>query len=166
MTVIRRCRAEETGRILAIINQAAEAYRGVIPAEGWHEPYMSADHLAAEIAAGVDFWGFADGDALIGVMGIQPVKDVDLIRHAYTLPDRQGRGIGSALLVHLRGRSERPILIGTWKAATWAIRFYERHGFELASPDEALRLLRTYWSIPESQAATSVVLIERAPGQE
>ncbi len=161
MTSIRQCRVDETGEILAIINQAAEAYRGVIPAEGWHEPYMSAAHLTDEIAAGVDFWGAEDAGELVGVMGIQPVKDVNLIRHAYTLPSHQGRGIGSALLAHLRGRSERPILIGTWAAAVWAIRFYEGHGFALATPDEARRLLKTYWSIPDSQVETSVVLVEQ-----
>jgi GNAT superfamily N-acetyltransferase len=159
---IRQCREDETGEFLAIINEAAVAYRGVIPAEGWHEPYMSAEHLESEIAAGVNFWGADDSDALIGVMGIQPVKDVNLIRHAYTRSAQQGRGIGSALLAHLRSRSERPILIGTWKAARWAIRFYERHGFVQASPHEALRLLRTYWTIPDSQVETSVVLVEQA----
>jgi GNAT superfamily N-acetyltransferase len=146
MTSIRHCREEETGTILAIINAAAEAYRGVIPAEGWHEPYMSAEHLADEIAAGVVFWGAEEEGELVGVMGIQPVKDVNLIRHAYTRPGYQGRGIGSRLLEHLRAGSDRPILIGTWAAADWAIRFYQRHGFELAAPAEARALLERYRS--------------------
>jgi GNAT superfamily N-acetyltransferase len=158
METIRLCRPDERAAILAIINAAAEAYRGVIPSDCWHEPYMSARDLEREIAAGVAFWGYeADGE-LIGVMGIQPVRDVDLIRHAYVLPGSQGRGIGSRLLAHLRSLTSRPILIGTWADAEWAIRFYQRHGFELVSPSQKSSLLKTYWTISERQIETSVVL--------
>jgi GNAT superfamily N-acetyltransferase len=151
---IRPCRDDERAAILAVVNAAAEAYRGVIPPDRWHDPYMPADELDAEIAAGVAFWGYeADGE-LLGVMGIQPVRDVDLIRHAYVLPASQGRGVGGALLEHLMRSATRRVLVGTWAAAEWAIRFYRRHGFEPASRD----LLRTYWTIPERQVETSVVL--------
>jgi GNAT superfamily N-acetyltransferase len=152
--VIRPCRDDEREAILAIVNGAAEAYRGVIPADRWHDPYMPAGELDAEIAAGVRFWGYdADGE-LIGVMGIQTVRDVELIRHAYVKPGAQGRGVGGALLEHLLRAATRPVLVGTWAAAAWAIRFYLRHGFEPAPQD----LLREYWSIPERQIHTSVVL--------
>jgi GNAT superfamily N-acetyltransferase len=156
--VIRPCRDDERAAILAIINSAATAYRGVIPADRWHEPYMSADELDREIAAGVAFWGYERDRTLLGVMGIQPVRDVDLIRHAYVLPASQGRGVGSALLEHLQSLSKRQMLIGTWAAADWAIRFYRRHGFELASPKRKTTLLKTYWTIPDRQIETSVVL--------
>jgi GNAT superfamily N-acetyltransferase len=155
---IRPCRDDERETVLAIINSAAEAYRGIIPADRWHEPYMPSNELDHEIAAGVAFWGFEMDGALVGVMGIQPVRDVDLIRHAYVLPGNQGQGVGGALLQHLRGLSRRPMLIGTWAAAEWAIRFYRRHGFELASPNEKVALLKTYWTIPDRQIETSVVL--------
>ncbi len=158
MSSIRPCRDDERPLILAIVNAAAEAYRGVIPADRWHVPYMSAAELDAEIASGVAFWGYDDGGQVIGVMGIQPVADVDLIRHAYVVPDRQGEGVGAALLRQLTETAARPVLVGTWAAAEWAIRFYERHGFELVSQEEKARLLRTYWNIPERQVATSVVL--------
>lgn len=156
--IIRACGSNDTGEMLAIINAAAEAYRGVIPADRWHEPYMPAHELASELAAGVRFSGYALDGRLVGVMGVQPKHNVDLIRHAYVLPDWQGHGIGGRLLHHLCRSAERPILIGTWAAADWAIRFYERNGFvRVADPDIA-RLLRTYWSVPERQIATSVVL--------
>jgi GNAT superfamily N-acetyltransferase len=158
MSSIRPCRDDERAAILAIVNAAAEAYRGVIPADRWREPYMPPDELDAEIAAGVAFWGYeADGE-LAGIMGIQPVRDVELIRHAYTAPGRQGRGIGSALLEHLASRSTRPMLVGTWAAAEWAIRFYRRHGFEPVSAERGAALLERYWSIPGRQVETSVVL--------
>ncbi len=160
MATIRLCRDEERAPILAIVNAAAEGYRGVIPADRWHEPYMSAQELDAEIAAGVCFWGYLQGDALLGIMGIQPVRDVDLIRHAYVLPDHQGVGIGGALLRHLRGLSTRRILVGTWAAAGWAIRFYQRHGFALVEPALKAKLLETYWTIPARQIETSVVLAD------
>jgi GNAT superfamily N-acetyltransferase len=154
--VIRRCREDELAAIGAIVNAAAVAYRGVIPEDRWHEPYMGPAELEAEIAAGVEFWGYEDAGELIGVMGIQPVKDVTLIRHAYVSPAAQGRGIGGALLAALDARGTGQMLVGTWAAASWAIRFYERHGF-VAVGDPAT-LLRRYWSIPERQIETSVVL--------
>jgi GNAT superfamily N-acetyltransferase len=158
MTSIRRCRDDEREAILAIVNAAAVAYRGVIPADRWHEPYMPADELDAEVAAGVVFWGYEDGGELIGVMGIQPVADVDLIRHAYVQPAAQGHGIGGALLDHLMAGATRRVLVGTWAAAEWAIGFYRRHGFVQVDPEEKTRLLQTYWTIPERQIETSVVL--------
>jgi len=158
MSDVRLCRDHERTAVLAIVNTAAEAYRGVIPADRWHEPYMPGEELDGEIAAGVVFWGHEQDGRLVGVMGLQSVRDVDLIRHAYVLPESQGRGIGGALLRHLRGLSTRPMLVGTWAAADWAVRFYERHGFRLASPANKTVLLKTYWSIPDRQIETSVVL--------
>lgn len=158
MSTIRLCRDNERPAILAIVNAAAEAYRGVIPADCWHEPYMPAGELEAEIGAGVAFWGFENDGRLAGVMGIQPVRDVDLIRHAYVLPGDQRRGIGGALLRQLRDRSTRRMLIGTWAAAEWAIRFYQRHRFELVPPTHKTVLLQTYWTVPDRQIETSVVL--------
>jgi GNAT superfamily N-acetyltransferase len=155
---IRPCDDDERAQILRIINLAAEAYRGVIPADCWHEPYMPADELAQEIADGVVFWGYETDGELVGVMGIQPVRDVELIRHAYVAPGRQRLGIGAALLEHLMGMATRRVLVGTWAAAGWAIRFYERHGFELVGREETASLLRAYWRIPERQIETSVVL--------
>jgi GNAT superfamily N-acetyltransferase len=156
--VIRPCRDDERAAILAIVNAAAEAYRGVIPADRWHEPYMPAAELDAEIAAGVAFSGHEDDSGLVGVMGVQPVRDVALIRHAYVAPAHQGRGVGAALLEHLTRSTDRPLLVGTWAAAEWAIRFYERHGFERVSRERTAELLRAYWSISERQIETSVVL--------
>lgn len=155
---IRRCRDDDRTTILRIINAAAEAYRGVIPNDCWHEPYMPTDEFDSEIAAGVAFWGYEVNGGLIGVMGYQPVHDVDLIRHAYVLPEGQQRGIGSALLGQLRHLSRRRLLVGTWAAADWAIRFYRRHGFALVSPASKVTLLRTYWTVPDRQIETSVVL--------
>lgn len=144
--------------MLAIVNAAAESYRGVIPADRWREPYMPEAELRHEIAAGVEFVGLETDDGLIGVMGVQPVRDVDLIRHAYVRPDTQRQGVGAELIEHLRRRSNRRMLVGTWAAASWAISFYERHGFALVAPERAAELLRTYWTLPERQIATSVVL--------
>jgi GNAT superfamily N-acetyltransferase len=155
---IRPCGAEDADAMLAIINAGAEAYRGQIPADCWHEPYMTRPQLLAEVAAGVAFAGQEIDGALAGVMGIQPVRNVELIRHAYVLPAHQGRGVGGALMRHLRARSQRQILVGTWAAARWAIRFYERHGFQLLPVDTKTLLLRTYWTIPDRQIETSVVL--------
>jgi GNAT superfamily N-acetyltransferase len=155
---IRPCRDDERAAILAIVNTAAQAYRGVIPADRWHEPYMPAGELDAELAAGVRFWGYEAGGGLVGVMGIQPVRDVDLIRHAYVLPGHQGRGFGAALLERLVRSSTRRMLVGTWAAADWAIRFYQRHGFEQVAPARKDALLRSYWTIPAQQIETSVVL--------
>ena len=155
---VRLCTDDERPALLAIINAAAEAYRGVIPADRWHEPYMAASELDAEIAAGVRFWGYEDGGALLGVMGTQTVRDVELIRHAYVAPDAQRRGVGGALLDHLVAAATRPILVGTWAAAEWAIAFYRRHGFALVGPARTRELLQRYWTIPARQVATSVVL--------
>src|SRR3954449_8330348 len=129
MSSIRLCRDDERAAILEIVNAAAQAYRGVIPADRWHEPYMPRDELDRELAAGVVFSGYEDGGALLGVIGIQPVRDVDLIRHAYVAPGAQRRGVGGELLEPLPRSTGRPILVGTWAAADWAIRFYVRHGF-------------------------------------
>jgi len=158
VSAIRPCVDADRPAILEIVNAAAEAYRGVIPADRWHDPYMAADELDAEIAAGVVFHGYEDDGALVGVMGIQPVRDVDLIRHAYVRPGRQRGGIGAALLAHLMRRATRRTLVGTWAAADWAIAFYRRNGFALLSREDAAALLREYWSIPERQVDTSVVL--------
>jgi GNAT superfamily N-acetyltransferase len=155
---IRPCRDDERSEILVIVNAAAEAYRGVIPADRWREPYMPAHELDAEMAAGVVFWGCEQDGALAGVMGIQRVSDVQLIRHAYVLPSAQGGGVGRALLEHLVARSEAPLLVGTWAAAEWAIRFYVRNGFTQVAPARKDELLRQYWDIPDRQIATSVVL--------
>jgi GNAT superfamily N-acetyltransferase len=156
--IIRPCEANDLPEILRIINAAAAVYRGVIPADRWHEPYMPVEELRAEMAAGVRFSGYFSADTLIGVMGIQQVRNVRLIRHAYVLPEQQGQGAGSKLLGHLRSSGDLPILIGTWSAANWAIRFYERHGFGLVPHDAVARLLQTYWDIPDRQIETSVVL--------
>jgi GNAT superfamily N-acetyltransferase len=156
--MIRRCLAAEFDTILAIINHAAQAYRGVIPEDCWHDPYMTASELATEIAAGVNFWGWNDQDAVLGVMGLQSVSDVTLVRHAYVMPDHQGRGIGKALLTFLAEQATGPVLVGTWAAAERAIHFYERHGFRLVSAEEKDRLLNAYWNIPLRQQETSVVL--------
>ena len=158
MSSIRPCRDDERMAILAIVNAAAEAYRGVIPADRWHEPYMSSSELDSEIAGGVSFWGYEAEGELVGIMGIQPVRDVDLIRHAYVAPGSQGRGFGGALLEHLARSATRRMLVGTWAAADWAVGFYRRHGFELVSPECKTALLETYWNIPGRQIETSVVL--------
>jgi GNAT superfamily N-acetyltransferase len=145
--------------ILKVINDAAQAYKGVIPDDRWKEPYMSAEELRGEIEAGVRFFGWVEGGHLLGVTGIQALQDTTLIRHAYVLPGYQRQGIGTKLLEYLIGLAETlEILVGTWVDATWAIRFYEKHGFKLVSPREKDRLLRTYWNIPERQVETSVVL--------
>jgi GNAT superfamily N-acetyltransferase len=155
---IRLCSGADFEAIYAVINDAATAYAGVIPADRYGVPYMPADALRGEIAAGVRFWGWFEGEELCGVMGIQDVDDVTLLRHAYVRPDRQGRGIGGGLLTHLVGLPHQPLLVGTWAGAGWAVRFYERHGFRLVTPAEKDRLLRRYWDIPERQVDTSVVL--------
>ena len=155
---IRLCSEADRDAILTIVNAAAEAYRGVIPADRWREPYMPGEELDGELADGVEFWGYeADGE-LVGVMGVQDVGNLDLIRHAYVSPGLQGRGIGGALLKHLTGSTTRRMLVGTWAAAEWAIRFYRNHGFVLVPPDRTAELLRRYWNIPERQIETSVVL--------
>lgn len=158
--MIRRCGPADQATLLEVINDGAAAYRGKIPADCWKEPYMPAAELEEELAAGVVFWAWEEGGQVLAVMGLQDVKDVTLIRHAYTMTDHQGRGLGSALLEHLRARTARPVLIGTWKAASWAIRFYERHGFRLVSEAEKRLLLQRYWTVPERQIQESVVLAD------
>lgn len=158
MSNIRLCRTDELTLILGIINGAAEAYRGVIPADCWHDPYMPLHELERELAAGVQFWGYELRGQLVGVMGLQPVKDVDLLRHAYVLGGRQRQGVGGALLTHLRSLSARRMLVGTWAAATWAIRFYQRHDFQLLTAARTRLMLNSHWKITERQSETSVVL--------
>jgi N-acetylglutamate synthase-like GNAT family acetyltransferase len=159
--MIRPCDDSEFETIYEIVNDAAQAYRGVIPKDCWKEPYMPKDELRHEMATGVVFWGYEEDGEVVGVMGLQPVQDVALIRHAYVRTARQNQGIGGELLSHLRTLTDRPILVGTWAAAVWAIRFYEKHGFRLVSPEEKDRLLQKYWSIPERQIETSVVLADQ-----
>ncbi len=156
--MIRPCDHSDLETIYQIINEAAQVYKGVIPDDRWKEPYMPMDELRQEMDAGVEFWGYEEDGELLGVMGIQHVLDVTLIRHSYVRTAKQSQGIGGHLLSHLRGMTSRPILIGTWSDATWAIRFYEKHGFGLVSPEEKNRLLKKYWSIPDRQIETSVVL--------
>lgn len=156
--LIRRCEASEFEVVHEIINDASQAYKGVLPSDCWKEPYMSCEELQHEIDQHVVFWGYREDEMLIGVMGIQHVQDVTLIRHAYIRTARQNQGIGSKLLSRLRKQTTKPILVGTWADATWAIRFYEHRGFRLTSEEEKARLLRRYWSIPERQIETSVVL--------
>jgi len=150
--MIRPCRDGDFEAVYAIINDAAGAYRGVIPLDRWHEPYMSREQLRREIESGVRFWGYEDAGTLLGVMGIQDVQDVTLIRHAYVRTASRNQGIGGMLLGELRKLTARPVLIGTWADATWAIRFYQRHGFRLVSQEEKDRLLRQYWSIPSGRS--------------
>jgi GNAT superfamily N-acetyltransferase len=158
VSVIRPCRDLDRATILQIINAAAGAYRQVIPADCLQDPYMPSEELDRELSAGVEFCGYEADGALVGVMGMQRVRDVELIRHAYVLPASQRRGVGSALLEHVQSLGTRPTLVGTWAAAEWAIRFYRRHGFELVSPERTRALLKTYWTIPDRQIETSVVL--------
>jgi N-acetylglutamate synthase-like GNAT family acetyltransferase len=158
---IRKSVANDLEAILAIINDAAQAYHGVIPSDRWHEPYMSADELAKEIASGVIFWMAEDNGQLLGVMGIQDKEDVALVRHAYTATTVQKKGIGTKLLRHVEALADKPILIGTWADASWAIEFYRRNGFTVVSDGDKNLLLRTYWSVPARQVETSVVLADR-----
>ena len=156
--VIRKGTGADFAAMLAIVNDAARAYRGVIPADRWHDPYMPADALEREIADGVVFWVAEQDGRLSGVMGIQDRGDVALVRHAYVAPTTQRSGVGTQLLRHVETLVEKPILIGTWAAASWAIEFYQRNGFTVVPSDDRDRLLRTYWSIPARQIETSVVL--------
>ena len=158
--MIRKCTPREFDTIHSNINESGLVYKGIIPADCWKEPYMAKSELRREIDSGVTFWGYEEDGKLVGVMGIQPVQDVTLIRHAYVLPANQGQGIGGMLLAVLRRQTTRPLLIGTWADAAWAIRFYVNQGFRLVSPKEKERLLRKYWSIPERQIETSVVLVD------
>ncbi len=161
MTItIRPCQPSDFDRILEIINAASGAYRGVIPDDCFHDPYMSRDELKREIAAGIDFSCCDEGGKLLGVMGIQDVGDVTLIRHAYVDPGAQRSGVGAKLLAHLKTTTDRPILIGTWRAATWAIAFYCKHGFTLVDEGSIRPLLKKYWTVPEAQIINSCVLVE------
>ena len=160
--MIRRCDDRDFDTIWAIINDGAQAYKGIIPADRWIEPYMTRQKLRHEIGDGVVFWGCEDSGTLAGVMGIQQVQDVTLIRHAYVLTGRQKRGIGGRLLSHLQELAKNPVLIGTWADAIWAIHFYQKNGFQLVSPQEKDRLLKKYWTVPERQIETSVVLADPA----
>ena len=159
--MIRLCTPDGQADILRIVNDGAQAYKGVIPADCWHEPYMSSEELHREIGAGVAFSCFMEADRVLGVMGIQDVKDVTLIRHAYVAETAQHRGIGTALLNHLRRQTHRPLLIGAWADAVWAIRFYQKHGFFIVDGEVKERLLRTYWTVPDRQIETSVMLAEQ-----
>jgi GNAT superfamily N-acetyltransferase len=157
--MISRLQPTEFKSILHVINDAAEAYRGIIPEDRWKEPYMSAEELREEIESEVEFYGWMEDNVLVAVMGIQPVNDVTLIRHAYVLTNRQRRGIGEKLLRHLLSLARTSeVLVGSWEAAYWATRFYEKHGFRLVTREEKDMLLRKYWNIPERQIETSVVL--------
>lgn len=159
--MIRECGEGDIPQMLEVINDAARKYRGAIAADRWKEPYMPEAELREEIAAGVKFWAWLDGERVVSVMGLQDRGEVALIRHAYTRTAAQGSGAGSALMEHLKAQTRKPMLVGTWKAATWAIRFYEKRGFRLAGEPEKNRLLRRYWSIPERQVEESVVLTDQ-----
>jgi N-acetylglutamate synthase-like GNAT family acetyltransferase len=159
--MIRASIAGDQPAILAVINDAAQAYKGVIPADRWHEPYMPPAELAQEIADGVRFWVAEDNGRVIGVMGIQDKGEVALVRHAYVTTVLQRKGVGAGLLKHVQGLTSKPTLIGTWRDATWAIDFYRRNGFTLLSDSDKDKLLRRFWSIPARQAETSVVLADQ-----
>jgi GNAT superfamily N-acetyltransferase len=164
--MIRLCIPQDFDQIHEIINDGASAYKGNIPADRLRDPYMSREELQHEIDQGVVFWGYVTDGRLLGVMGIQDVNDpqkthpVTLIRHAYVRTTAQGQGVGAKLLAHLRTMTTRPVLIGTWADAAWAIRFYQRHGFEIVASPEKEQLLRRYWTVPDRQIATSVVLAD------
>jgi GNAT superfamily N-acetyltransferase len=158
--MIRCCDERDFELIWSIINDGAHAYEDVIPADCWTEPYMSRDELHAEMEGGVSFWGYEENEALQGVMGIQHVEDVTLIRHAYVLTGSQKRGMGGHLLSHLRKLAHGPVLVGTWADAVWAIRFYEKHGFHLVTPEQKARLLKRYWNVSDRQLEVSVVLAD------
>jgi len=159
--MIRCCEHRDFELIFAIINDGARAYKGIIPADCWTEPYMSREKLKHEIDEGVVFWGFEANGTMIGVMGIQKVREVTLIRHAYVRTGSQKQGIGAKLLSHLKGLASGPVLIGTWAEAGWAIGFYEKYGFRMVRREEKDRLLKKYWTIPERQAETSVILADQ-----
>ena len=160
--LIRPCAEPDVAAILDVINDGAQAYAGVIPADRFRDPYMAPEELRHEIADGVQFWGLERDGELLAVMGLQDVEDVTLIRHAYVRSAHRRQGIGGRLMADLRAKTSRPLLVGTWAAAGWAIRFYCQHGFERVAPDQSAALLRRYWSVPERQIETSVVLAEKA----
>ncbi len=149
----------DNSKILYVINNAAARYKGIIPDNCWHEPYMSKQELVDELADGVHMFGYHLNNKLIGVIGIQKIKDVVLIRHAYTLTSYQGKGIGSALLEYLLKKNKNSrLLVGTWRNAAWAVRFYEKFDFILHTKDRSTLLLKRYWKIPSKQIKNSVVL--------
>lgn len=156
--MIRLCSSVEMQEVYEIVNDASRAYKGIIPEDCYHEPYMPMDELQSEIESGVVFWGYELEGNLIGVMGIQDRGDVSLIRHAYVKTNSRQKGIGSMLLTHLLALTNKPVLIGTWADASWAIRFYNKHGFNRVSQEDKMRLLKTYWTVPDRQIETSVVL--------
>jgi len=157
--LIKEYKKKDINKILNIINDASLKYKGIIPNNCWHEPYMSEDELIDEISDGVHMFGYHDNNKLISVIGIQKVKDATLIRHAYTLTSYQGKGIGSALLEHLLKKNQKSrLLVGTWQKAEWAIRFYKKFGFIIHSKDQSTILLKKYWKIPAKQIDNSVVL--------
>ena len=158
--MIRRCTGKDLETIFEIVNDAAAAYKGVIPDDCWQEPYMPLDELEWEIGDGVCFWGYAEDDELIGVMGIQDKGEVTLIRHAYVRTGRRNQGIGRRLLRSLEATTEKPILIGTWADAAWAVAFYRKSGYRLLGVDEKNALLKKYWTISPRQVETSVVLAD------
>ena len=159
--MIRVCIDDDFEAIFQIINDAAEAYRGIIPVDRWHEPYMPREELRAEVSAGVSFLGYEKDGELAGVMGTQDVQDVTLIRHAYVRTSQRGQGIGGELLGRIIGQATKPVLIGTWADAVWAVRFYENHGFKVVSTQEKETLLGKYWNVPDRQIETSVVLADQ-----
>jgi N-acetylglutamate synthase-like GNAT family acetyltransferase len=160
--MIRECKESDFNTIFEIINDAAKIYKGVIPQDRWQEPYMSLAELSTQIEDGIVFWGLERDGQLLGVTGIQDKGDVTLIRHAYVLSRAQKRGIGKKLLQHLQGMTKKPILFGTWSAASWAVSFYQKNAYMLVSEEEKNRLLRRYWSVPDRQVATSVVLANQS----
>ncbi len=157
---IRNARDDDFLAILAVVNNAAQAYRGVIPSDRWHEPYMSAAEMKSEIEDHVTFWVVEAEGRLLAVMGIQDKNDVALVRHAYTVTESQGQGFGRKLLHHLESLTAKPMLIGTWAAASWAIEFYRKNGYRVVTNEEKNFLLKKYWSVPERQIETSVVLAD------
>ena len=159
--MIRVCIGDDFEAIFQVINDAAEAYRGIIPVDRWHEPYMPREELQAEVSAGVAFLGYEKDGELAGVMGTQDVQDVTLIRHAYVRTPQRGQGIGGELLGRIMDQATKPILIGTGADAVWAVRFYENHGFKVVSTQEKETLLRKYWNVPDRQIETSVVLADQ-----
>ncbi|HTZ18162.1 MAG TPA: GNAT family N-acetyltransferase [Dissulfurispiraceae bacterium] len=159
--MVRKCTEADFETLHSIISDSSAAYKGVIPEDRWKEPYMSRDELRHEIGEGVEFWGYELAGELVGVMGVQPVQDVTLVRHAYVRTNKRNRGIGGKLLAFLLKQISSPVLVGTWADAVWAVRFYEKFGFVKVSAEEKDRLLKKYWSIPGRQVETSVVLADR-----
>jgi N-acetylglutamate synthase-like GNAT family acetyltransferase len=158
---LRRSADADLAAMTAIVNDAAQAYRGVIPADRWQDPYMPENELSDEISSGIEFWVAEEDGRLLGVMGLQDKGEVVLVRHAYISTRAQRKGVGTMLLRHVESLTEKPVLIGTWAAASWAIEFYRRNGYRVLAHGEKTRLLRKYWTIPQRQIETSVVLADR-----